>query len=129
MDTVEPEDLKESRVAQLYTKVRSGKVFFIGLTLFCGFWVLWNLLPGLPRFDDPGLGRLTVILSIEASIATSMLIVANERQEAFQKKQMLYIQHLMEAQHDALQAFLAKEQSDKTAVIPVQAKRSDPTLG
>lgn len=90
------------RIAGLYTKVRTGKFFLIFLALFCGIWIGWNELTFLPKFDDSAFGRLTLILSVEASLATSMLIMANEKQETFQHQQLLYIQHLMEAQNDTL---------------------------
>lgn len=91
--------------ASLYTRARTGKAFLIGICLFCGSWAVWNLLPGLPHFDDPALGRLTTILSIEASIAASLILAHNERAEAIDRKQeerheklLRYIADMLEAQ-------------------------------
>ena len=56
------------------------------------------MIPWLPPFDDSSFGRLTLILSVEASLATSMLMVANERQEEAERNRLKYIQHLLEAQ-------------------------------
>lgn len=91
-----------TRIARLYAQARTGKLFLIFLAVFCAFWMVWNKTPWLPHFDDSSFGRLTLILSIEASLATSMLIMTNEKQENTQRQQLLYIQHLMEAQHDIL---------------------------
>lgn len=99
-----------ANLADLYTRVRTGKAFLISLALFCSIWIGWNKTPGLPTFDDGSFGRLTLILSIEASLATSMLIMSNEKQEAYQKQQLLYIQHLMEAQSDTIRIVLQSVQ-------------------
>lgn len=81
-----------------YAKFRTGKLFFIGFTSFVGFWLCWNTLPFLPHFDS-GLSLLNVVLSVEASIATSMLLMAGEGQAALQAKQLEYQLHLMEAMY------------------------------
>lgn len=85
-----------------YIHLRTGKFFLIFLSLFCGLWIGWNEVPWLPQFDDSSFGKLTLILSVEASLATSMLIMSNQKQEEFQRKQLLYIQHVMEAQYDTI---------------------------
>jgi len=87
------------RIASLYTNFRTGRAFFIGLVSFVAFWILWNELPFLPPFDK-GLNILNVILSAEASIATSFLLMAGESQDAVQRKQLLMMQHLLEAVKD-----------------------------
>jgi hypothetical protein len=84
-----------------YAKVRKGRAFFIGLSLFCGVWVLWNTIPGLPHFDQ-GFGELNLVLSIEASIASSVLLAANEKQDELQRRQLVLLLHLMEAVHAQL---------------------------
>ncbi len=84
----------------MYAKLRTGKAFLVFLCCFCGGWVAWNLLPWFPHFDGSDFGRLTTILSLEASIATSVLMAAGEKQDELQRKQLLYILHLMEALHE-----------------------------
>ena len=81
-----------------YSKFRTGKLFFVGFSAFVASWLLWNLVPLFPHFDG-GLSLLNVILSVEASIATSLLIMSGEGQAALQLKQLEYQLHLMEAVH------------------------------
>src|SRR5271154_3653207 len=87
------------RIASLYSNFRTGRAFFIGLSIFVAFWIIWNELSFLPPFDK-GLSLLNVILSVEASIATSMLLMAGESQAEVQRKQLLMMQHLLEAVKD-----------------------------
>lgn len=109
----------------LYMRLRTGKVFLILITLFCGGWAFWNLTPGLPHFDDGALGRLTTILSIEASIAASMILAHNERTEAAQRRQderherlLGYILHLLESQQVMLRALRGGEVATEVALPP-----------
>lgn len=88
--------------ARLYARLRVGKLFLIILCVFCGGWVAWNLLPWTPHFDEPGFSRLTLILSVEASIATSVLMASTEKQDELQRKQLVFMLHLMEAIHAQL---------------------------
>ena len=86
----------------LYAKVRVGKLFLILLCSFCAVWIIWNLLPWTPHFDDGAFGRLTLILSVEASIGTSVLMAANEKQDELQRQQLIFLLHLMEGVHAQL---------------------------
>lgn len=77
----------QGKAARAYTRVRTGRVFFIGLAVFCGAWMLWNhFAPPGWRFDEPGFPILTLLLSIEASLAASAIIVAGE-QHALERKE------------------------------------------
>jgi uncharacterized membrane protein len=93
---------RSGRWLTLYTKLRTGKAFLLILTCFCAFWIAWNELPFLPHFDDSMFGRLTLFLSVEASLATSMLIMANEKAEEAQRKTIQYMMDLMVAQRDTM---------------------------
>lgn len=61
-----------------------GTPRFIGwLTLVCIFWIAWNTLaPDQLRFDKPSLGftALTLILSLQASYAAPLILLAQNRQ-------------------------------------------------
>ena len=82
-----------------YRTFRSPKFFLWFLCIFCAGWAGWNFTPGLPHFDDGGLERLTLILSIEASIASAVMLAVQERQEQANQKQLRYMLHIMEALH------------------------------
>lgn len=79
-------------LAKTYARLRTGKAFFIALAIFCGVWTGWNwFMPRQLRFDDPGYPILTLILSVEASLAASAIIVANRDAEARQQEQLRYL--------------------------------------
>lgn len=58
--------------------------FLLMLSLFCVAWIAWNTLgPGEWRFDSAALGftALTLILSLQASYAAPMILLAQNRQD------------------------------------------------
>jgi uncharacterized membrane protein len=58
--------------------------FLMGLTVFCFAWVLYNTLaPEDVRFDSAALGftALTLILSLQASYAAPLILLAQNRQD------------------------------------------------
>ena len=58
--------------------------FLLILTLFCISWLAWNTLAPLSwRFDSAALGftALTLILSLQASYAAPMILLAQNRQD------------------------------------------------
>lgn len=58
--------------------------FLIGLTLFCVAWMAWNsLMPEQWRFDSAALGftALTLMLSLQASYAAPLILLAQNRQD------------------------------------------------
>ena len=56
--------------------------FLIYMTLFVIFWVVWNLvMPDDLRFDDYPFIFLTLMLSLQASYAAPLILLAQNRQE------------------------------------------------
>jgi uncharacterized membrane protein len=58
--------------------------FLLGLTLFCILWIGWNILaPAQWRFDSVSLGfiALTLVLSLQASYAAPLILLAQNRQD------------------------------------------------
>ncbi|MBT1017808.1 DUF1003 domain-containing protein [Canibacter sp. lx-72] len=58
--------------------------FLVILTLFCALWIIWNTLaPENMRFDSAAIGftALTLILSLQASYAAPMILLAQNRQD------------------------------------------------
>lgn len=58
--------------------------FLLFLTLFCAAWLVWNTVaPKEYRFDSAALGftALTLILSLQASYAAPMILLAQNRQD------------------------------------------------
>lgn len=58
--------------------------FLLGLTLFAAAWMLWNVLaPNDWQFDSSALGftALTLVLSLQASYAAPLILLAQNRQD------------------------------------------------
>lgn len=58
--------------------------FLLYMTVFCAFWLIWNSVAPLSwRFDDATIGftALTLMLSLQASYAAPLLLLAQNRQD------------------------------------------------
>jgi uncharacterized membrane protein len=58
--------------------------FLVGLTLFCVLWIVWNTtVPEDLRFDAAanGFTALTLMLSLQASYAAPLILLAQNRQD------------------------------------------------
>lgn len=58
--------------------------FLLVLTIFCAIWLIWNTFaPTAWRFDSAALGftALTLILSLQASYAAPLILLAQNRQD------------------------------------------------
>jgi len=58
--------------------------FLVYMTIFCVFWLMWNTwAPEAWRFDSAALGftALTLMLSLQASYAAPLLLLAQNRQD------------------------------------------------
>lgn len=72
------------RAAEWIARGMGTPGFLVGLTLFVAVWMLWNTLaPEALRFDSASLGfiALTLVLSLQASYAAPMILLAQNRQD------------------------------------------------
>jgi uncharacterized membrane protein len=90
-----PRDLRRSRLrrpsvntdafgvfAEQFARFMGTAAFLIYMTLFVVVWVLWNVLaPEDLRFDDYPFIFLTLMLSLQASYAAPLILLAQNRQE------------------------------------------------
>jgi uncharacterized membrane protein len=68
--------------AEQFARFMGTARFLIYMTLFVIFWVLWNLvMPEDLRFDDYPFIFLTLMLSLQASYAAPLILLAQNRQE------------------------------------------------
>jgi uncharacterized membrane protein len=68
--------------AEQFARFMGTAQFLIYMTLFVAFWVLWNFLaPADLRFDDYPFIFLTLMLSLQASYAAPLILLAQNRQE------------------------------------------------
>ena len=68
--------------AEQFARFMGTARFLIYMTLFVVLWVAWNLLaPAHARFDDYPFIFLTLMLSLQASYAAPLILLAQNRQE------------------------------------------------
>jgi uncharacterized protein YecE (DUF72 family) len=64
------------RIAEFVARFCGSIVFvWIHVALFAG-WILWNVLPGLPRFDPYPFTFLTLCVSLEAIFLSSFILIS-----------------------------------------------------
>ncbi|MDO5644279.1 MAG: DUF1003 domain-containing protein [Dermabacter sp.] len=72
------------RFAERIARVMGTPGFLLGMTVFCAVWLGWNtLMPESAQFDPRALNYtlLTLILSLQASYAAPLLLLAQNRQD------------------------------------------------
>jgi uncharacterized membrane protein len=68
--------------AEQFARFMGTARFLIYMTLFVIFWVVWNLLAPVDlRFDNYPFIFLTLMLSLQASYAAPLILLAQNRQE------------------------------------------------
>jgi uncharacterized membrane protein len=68
--------------AEQFARFMGTAKFLLYMTLFVAFWVIWNILaPSGLRFDDYPFIFLTLMLSLQASYAAPLILLAQNRQE------------------------------------------------
>ena len=71
------------RFAEQFARFMGTATFLIYMTLFVAVWVLWNVAaPSALRFDEFPFIFLTLMLSLQASYAAPLILLAQNRQEA-----------------------------------------------
>jgi len=72
--------------AEQFARFMGTARFLMWMTVFVVFWVAWNTLaPQHLRFDEYPFIFLTLILSLQASYAAPLILLAQNRQEARDK--------------------------------------------
>ena len=72
--------------AEQFARFMGTARFLMYMTLFVAIWIGWNLLaPAQWRWDDYPFIFLTLILSLQASYAAPLILLAQNRQEARDK--------------------------------------------
>ena len=82
-DAPRPND-RFGRATEWVARAMGTPWFLIILTLFCALWMAWNTLaPPQWRFDSAAIGftALTLILSLQASYAAPLILLAQNRQD------------------------------------------------
>jgi uncharacterized membrane protein len=68
--------------AEKFARFMGTATFLVYMTLFVTVWILWNVLaPGHLRYDPFPFIFLTLMLSLQASYAAPLILLAQNRQE------------------------------------------------
>jgi len=79
------------RFTEWIARAMGTPMFLLILTLFCVGWIVWNTTaPPALRFDDAALGftALTLVLSLQASYAAPLILLAQNRQDDRDREQI-----------------------------------------
>lgn len=82
--TPQPSRDRFGRFTEWIARAMGTPAFLLILTLFCVAWIVWNTAaPQGLRFDDAALGftALTLMLSLQASYAAPLILLAQNRQD------------------------------------------------
>lgn len=98
------------RFAETFARFMGTAKFLIWMTLLIILWVVWNVPwgPDRPRWDEYPFIFLTLMLSLQASYAAPLILLAQNRQEARDRVQQEQDRHAT-AQSHADMEFLARE--------------------
>ena len=98
------------KFAESFARFMGTARFLIGMTIVIVIWILWNVPfgPARPRFDAYPFIFLTLILSLQASYAAPLILLAQNRQEA-RDRVALEADREQTAQSRADMDFLARE--------------------
>ncbi|WP_347756700.1 DUF1003 domain-containing protein [Agrococcus sp. ProA11] len=72
------------RFTEAFARGMGTPAFIVGMTIFCTFWLGYNsLVPPEAQFDpqSQGFPLLTLVLSLQASYAAPLLLLAQNRQD------------------------------------------------
>jgi uncharacterized membrane protein len=98
------------KFAESFARFMGTARFLIGMTVIIVVWVLWNVPfgPPRPRFDEYPFIFLTLVLSLQASYAAPLILLAQNRTEA-RDRVALEADREQTAQSRADMDFLARE--------------------
>lgn len=79
---VRPDQDRFGRFAEQFARYMGTARFLLWMTVFVALWVGWNVLaPGHWKFDKYPFIFLTLMLSLQASYAAPLILLAQNRQE------------------------------------------------
>jgi uncharacterized membrane protein len=82
--TPQPSRDRFGRFTEWVARAMGTPLFLLLLTLFCVLWMTWNsVMPEELRFDSAAIGftALTLVLSLQASYAAPLILLAQNRQD------------------------------------------------
>jgi uncharacterized membrane protein len=103
--------------SDIFAKWRGGYQFIISLAVFLVIWIGLNLMPWVPHWDDEHFFLLNLILSIEASFAMPVLLMAQTKQ-GIQDRDLIQEQGMED--RALIQKDLAADLATKEEIVSLQ---------
>jgi uncharacterized membrane protein len=101
----------EGKLAAAYRRFRTSNAFIVSLVTFIASWICLNFAVDF----DPGWGGLNLFLSVEASVGMALIMMDGERQNRFQREQLQYMLHVMDAVYALLESHAKEERKKRPA--------------
>jgi uncharacterized membrane protein len=113
------------RAAERFARFLGTARFLVYMTIFIVIWIAWNALaPKAARFDPYTFTFLTLLLSLQASYAAPLILLAQNRQ-ADRDKNEVERDRDMNARSLAETEFLAREIAAVRLAVEQKADRED----
>ena len=104
---IDPETF--GRLSERFARFLGTARFLVYMTFFILFWIVWNFVAPVDlRFDDYPFIFLTLILSLQASYAAPLILLAQNRQED-RDRQQAEVDRSVASRTQADTEFLARE--------------------
>lgn len=110
-------DLIAERVSLFVGSMRSVVIH----TLLVGGWLVWNVLPGTPKFDPYPFVMLAVFASVEAIFLSTFVLITQNRQALISEKNaQLDLQVNLLAEHEVTRLITLTEQIARKVGVEVR---------
>jgi uncharacterized membrane protein len=109
------------RIAEFVARF-CGSITFVWIhTVLFAAWILWNVLPGMPRFDPYPFTFLTLCVSLEAIFLSSFILIAqNYEMRVSERRNQLDLQINLLAEQENTKALQLLEAIARQVGAPVQ---------
>ena len=126
MEVRKNEEHKRSRSEIIADRVTAfaGSMLSVAIhgTLF-GSWIVWNALPGLPKFDPYPFVMLAMTASVEAIFLSTFVLISQNRQAQINEKSaQLDLQVNLLAEHELTRLIALSEQIARKVGVSVDVR-------
>lgn len=107
------------RAAEALASFVGSWPFIITQTLGIALWVVVNITAFIQHWDPYPFILLNLLFSVQAAYTGPIIMIAQNRQEALQRKQDLYMLHIMEAVKTMLEGQVKEVDAQQPYASPV----------
>lgn len=100
------------RLADAVAKFVGSWTFIIIQSVGLSAWILLNVLAPIHHWDGYPFILLNLVLSFQAAFTAPVIMISQNRQEAIQRRQDLYLLHLMEGMQAQIKLIIDDDDSN-----------------